>query len=599
MGKKIKIHYIWLKDCNCFHNQSFNFSTQYKFNYDSQTEELTVGEKNNEYIDNFFGENIDLTAVVGKNGTGKTTLLRFIQGLRSGELIYTECVIVCENNGKFCAAKYYRKDHQITCEQLKIKGCENIEKNMACEYIEHPYEKQRFIFSKDIRFVYLTEMFNMIQYADSLAGGDDLSFASVLYSQTVYGEEEKHINNPVLRYIHRINDWQLEFLSNGREYVKQFNINFPSDIFVELSYDQNAFDDLYVRIKSGSKKAIKSSQDDELKVEARKYLNQFLNRSKSADNVSLIEEYATAIFMNIISSIQYVISMTKDEGKILFDTIDQVRVSSNSKNAWDTVYELLIKIKENNDKYDDLLNNRTEPVDKKIDYISVDAGRYIEFMNYLDGFLSGKNGKYKEMPLSSTITIPTDNMEVVHTFFNEYKKSVRIVDFISFSWGLSSGETLLLNQFGKLMHLLKKDRKDNYYLPEDVNSDTPAQNAVILLDEAEVAFHPEWQRIYFDAFLEFVKKNISEQGTHVQIILATHSPIILSDIPKQNAVFLTKDDNNNITVFNDNKETFAANIFSLYQNAFFMDESGIGVFAEKRLCELIDKIHQLPQSGKE
>lgn len=599
MGKKIKIHYIWFEDYRCFHDQEFNLSTKYKFNYNSKNRTIKVVEKTSDYVDDFFENDLDLTAIVGQNGTGKTTLLRFVQGLRNGDIIGTECVIVCENNCKLCAVRYYyNKEKQITCELLQIEGCENIEKHMICKYIEQPYKSQRFIFSDDIRFVYITEMFNMNQYTSSIAGGDDLSFASVLYNQTEDGDEEKHINNPVLRYIHRITDWQIAFLSNGSEYVEQFMINFPSYIFVELSYDRNAFADLYARIKYGNKKTTVSSQNDELKKEAGEYLCGFLNISRSADNNSLKDAYATAIFMNIISSLQYVLEMNRDNGKNLFDMIEQINASSHSKDAWDTVYELLIRIKENNQNCDDLLNNRTEKVEKKIDYIPVDVGGYIEFMVYLSEYLFDENRiGYTRLPLSSTIAIPTDNkMKKVHTFFNNYKKCVRIVDFLFFSLGLSSGETLLLNQFGKLMHILKADNNGKYYLPEDVNSDTPAKNAVILLDEAEVAFHPEWQRIYLAAFLKFVKKNISEQGTHIQIILATHSPIILSDIPKQNTIFLTKDNDKKIVAYDDNKETFASNIFSLYRNAFFLNESGIGKFAENKLCTLIEKIHQLPKS---
>lgn len=594
MGKNIKIHYIWFKDYGCFHDQEFNFSTKYKFNYNSDNKTIKAVENNSEYIDNFFGNNIDLTAVVGQNGTGKTTLLRFIQGLRNGDIIDAEYVIVCESDQKLCAVRYYYKESQITCEQLQIEGCENIEDHAVLKYIKQPYKRQRFLFSEDIRFVYMTEMFNMEQYGSSIAGCDDLSFASVLYKQTEEGDEEKHVNNPVLRYIHRITDWQIAFLSNGPEYVEQFMINFPSHLAVRLSYDQNAFADLYARIKYGSEKTAVSFQNDKLKTEARNYLSRFLKIRESDGSNSLKDAYATAIFMNIISSIQYVLDVTKDNEKILFDMIEQI----NTSYAWDTVYGLLIAIKENNQIYIDMLNNKTVKVDKEIDYIPVDAGEYIEFMDYLkDLFVENRSG-YKWSPLFSMIWIPTDNkMEKVRTFFNKYKKCVRIVDFLSFSWGLSSGENLLLNQFGKFMHILKKDDSSGkYYLPEDINSDAPAKNAVILLDEAEVAFHPEWQRIYLAAFLKFFKKNISEQGAHIQILLATHSPIILSDIPKQNTIFLKKDKNNKITAYNDNKETFAANIFSLYQNAFFLNESGIGQFAENKLCELIEKIHRLPES---
>lgn len=211
-------------------------------------------------------------------------------------------------------------------------------------------------------------------------------------------------------------------------------------------------------------------------------------------------------------------------------------------------------------------------------------------MDYFSKFAED-TGKYKKDYFEEGILISTNKIETIKEFFNKYKQCVEIVDFLSFSWGLSSGENLLLNQFGKLMHILKKNENGQYYLPSDVNSNVPAKNTIILLDEAEVAFHPEWQRVYFDAFLKFIHKNIADQGTHVQIIIATHSPIILSDIPKQNTVFLQRNESSTESV--DNPETFAANIFSLYKNAFFLDEAGIGYFAEKKLCDLIDEIHQL------
>ena len=113
-------------------------------------------------------------------------------------------------------------------------------------------------------------------------------------------------------------------------------------------------------------------------------------------------------------------------------------------------------------------------------------------------------------------------------------------------------------------HQLLRDAEIGYWLPGTTNSFYSANNAVIMLDEAEVSFHPEWQRKYFNAFLKFIKKNICEHGTHVQLILATHSPIILSDIPKQNTVFLKKDKLTQNTIYVEGEETFAANIFSLY-----------------------------------
>ena len=307
------------------------------------------------------------------------------------------------------------------------------------------------------------------------------------------------------------------------------------------------------------------------------------------------DEYAIAIFMTLISSLRFVISMTKDEGKTLIDLINQINQNKKATNAWDTVLELLERIKQNNRIYTSHFINLPDiPRDAK-DYISVDADKYLTFMKYLDDFWLKDKDYLKDD--YNIIRIQTDKIEVIKRFINNYKKCVRIIDFLSFSWGLSSGENLLLNQFGKIMHILNKNSNGKYYLPADENNiDKIATNAVILLDEVEVAFHPEWQRIYLESFLKFINENISNQGTHVQIVLATHSPIILSDVPKQNAVFIEKDEANQQINIVDSKETFASNIFSLYKNAFFLDESAIGKVAENKLCELIDKIHDLYNS---
>lgn len=214
-------------------------------------------------------------------------------------------------------------------------------------------------------------------------------------------------------------------------------------------------------------------------------------------------------------------------------------------------------------------------------------------MDYLSNLLENNELYSINANFPYTIMLSTNRFEKICEFLNVYKKCIRIVDFISFSWGLSSGENLLLNQFGKIIKLLKINKKKKYFLPADANSNIPAQSTVILLDEIEVSFHPEWQRIYLDFLLNFINSNIADSGTHIQLIIATHSPIILSDIPKQNSVFIKKNMASNCIEVIEGNETFAANIFSLYQNAFFLNEAGIGALAEKKLCELIEDIHKL------
>lgn len=62
-----------------FKNQIFNFSDEYKVDFNFETNELKI-DKNPDYIENFYGESIyNISPIVGINGIGKTTLLELIK----------------------------------------------------------------------------------------------------------------------------------------------------------------------------------------------------------------------------------------------------------------------------------------------------------------------------------------------------------------------------------------------------------------------------------------------------------------------------------------------------------------------------------------
>lgn len=61
-----------------FKEQIFNFSYEYKVDFNFETNELKI-DKNLDYIENFYGESIyNISPIVGINGTGKTTILNLI-----------------------------------------------------------------------------------------------------------------------------------------------------------------------------------------------------------------------------------------------------------------------------------------------------------------------------------------------------------------------------------------------------------------------------------------------------------------------------------------------------------------------------------------
>ena len=71
---------------------------------------------------------------------------------------------------------------------------------------------------------------------------------------------------------------------------------------------------------------------------------------------------------------------------------------------------------------------------------------------------------------------------------------------------------------------------------------------------------------------------------------------MLSDIPRQNVIYLKKDNKDSKTkiVPRENRhETFGANIFRLFQDTFFLEKTGIGSFAEKKMVKLLEDIHKI------
>jgi hypothetical protein len=72
----------------------------------------------------------------------------------------------------------------------------------------------------------------------------------------------------------------------------------------------------------------------------------------------------------------------------------------------------------------------------------------------------------------------------------------------------------------------------------------------------------------------------------INIIAATHSPFILSDIPKCNVLFLKEGEQCNEM----QEDTFGANIHSLLQNAFFLNGS-IGDFAKEKINKMFERLY--------
>ena len=78
----MELVYLWVEEYKNIKNQGFNFSPRFECKYDEDTKELSIDEKKN--YTSIFPENINITAIVGENGSGKSSLLT---GITNGKII--------------------------------------------------------------------------------------------------------------------------------------------------------------------------------------------------------------------------------------------------------------------------------------------------------------------------------------------------------------------------------------------------------------------------------------------------------------------------------------------------------------------------------
>ena len=147
---------------------------------------------------------------------------------------------------------------------------------------------------------------------------------------------------------------------------------------------------------------------------------------------------------------------------------------------------------------------------------------------------------------------------------------------------MSSGELQMLYSVGALIYHLRN-------LDYKVSNESMIQYKYIniVLEEVEQYFHPEYQQDYVHTLLTYIANACFKNIKGINIVLVTHSPFVLSDIPKQNVLFLKE----GMPTYSMQENTFGANIHSMLQNGFFLNGLPIGGFAKDKIKELTQKLH--------
>lgn len=217
-----------------------------------------------------------------------------------------------------------------------------------------------------------------------------------------------------------------------------------------------------------------------------------------------------------------------------------------------------------------------------------------------DGILKVKMPNYDEAIIPPIFDI--EPMLIEKTSIKE-NGTFDVCDLIPMS-GLSSGEKQIASSITNMVYHLANINS----VWQDNNEITLAQYKTlkrnedvqelpilkykyvnIVFDEVELYFHPDLQRRFVKNILDAIKNVNLDNIEGINIMLVTHSPFVLSDLPRTNVLALNNKQS-------DIEETFCANIHEMLGSSFFMTYS-MGDLAREQV-ELIFKFYNKFKRGE-
>lgn len=505
----MELVYLWVESYKNIKKQGFNFSPRFRCSYDETTKELEVIDKEETkepYLKDFFGENINITAIVGENGSGKTNILEslLIDFMSKDNKLYHVLSIF-----------YNNKDNKIFYKELGVNV--KIDKSYLYKKITNIADTGIFTF----HYNYGIDCFF---YNDNNLNFDKLYHKNDDYKTPILLQPNKGRNT--------IDIPNIDYLATRD--ILNFNIH------KKISFDfiDKFFTPTKCKLKHKIENVYKMRASWKLKEE------------------NLLEELKCLSYHYIITK-----TLKKEENcksEIVKDKEFKEQLKTIIDNKVETTYPLIEMIKKK--KFDNLF-------DTSLHYKTEKIRQTFLFLEYLDTLKDFDRSLLEEQML-----VINEHKELLKNlapwiqieFFNEKE--------ISF-YSLSYGQKFLVKFIYSLLNQLY-----------NLSSHKEYTNIVLLLDEVELGLHPNWQKEYLSILIKILNTKIEGFSFKYNILCSTHSPFILSDIPKENIIFLEK--GKQVYPF-ENGQTFGANIHTLLSHGFFMKDGLIGEFAKEKIQSII------------
>lgn len=564
----MKLVSLWVENYMLIVNQGFNFGSRFTYSFDFNPEkyELTVRATDTvDYFDLFQNSGItNITGLIGPNGSGKTSLIKLINVIDARKPLTHSVVFVIEDdrNNKLKIIVYNDGIFRLTKKNVKV----NFETNGRLQ--NGFFERDSVVVSDsnsplgEFDVMYFSNLYSAEQNDRFLGTSNHLNRSvtyrtgqSLHYSriQRYLKKYEKNLKEKMLQTeesFHILRLYEIDRLKLLIQFLAGVNsdhqalraiikdVKFPQLVKIWFS------NDIYSSRAEGISKNSNFDFDSLSKIHV--YCLQ-TNEILSNRKVKLRNEVIFKIFMFCF----YSQGFSRLSPSNMLDLESFVKGVQLDENVFDNLHEYL-------------LSSSTLKTIAGVSQIT-------SFLTNLDQII--------------------ENLEVIEpaSFIDERTFDIRITEklwgflynLISFSefenenlvefsiTPLSAGESALLNQFSEFYEALKHVKKTD---------------VLVTIDEGELYLHPEWQRQYINSLHLFFGYFSDQLKAKFQLAVTSHSPFIVSDIPRFNLIFLKRDDaglsKNSDSV--QHLQTLGGNVFELFVDGFYLEEF-ISAFAFKKI----------------
>lgn len=535
-------------------DQGRNLGGPYTFELSQESSGWLVlsAKKNVNHMPGFFsnkegtGELINVTAIIGKNGSGKTRFIdAMIESLLTMKVNSRHYIVVLLEYGALIVK------HNLNYE-LYLNGLDELGINAT--FISDRKLSKRRLQRDELSVVHFSNIFDMANKPWTNVNPRDLESEGLIdlstnyltrYSEGLMSPREEKRGGSQLGEMKAADlRRQIKFIADVRKTERYVDFQLPTRIRVvpvgrDLDWACGEFDEQTKELLMPTLRELDHFFDlwmDPQINDARKSIVNLGRRLFARTMLYAFVRQLNDFFLRRAS--QQDRTVLASFLKSACERKERTPITIVSEWLKETSYYFLHEYSQSKDQYHRTLNMFTD--------------RMIDLLNFIEN-----NEKYVR---EDHLSIPT---RVFDQFWQPYSYFYDTFPFLDISWrNMSSGENALLNMFGRL---------------HSVKNQLANKNCIVVIDEGDLYLHPQWQKKYIRMMIDFLTETF--QDSRIQLILTSHSPILLSDLPSNNVILLG--------TTTEKEETFAANIHSLFRRTFFIEDGLIGDFAKDKINGII------------